>query len=318
MSGTCVYALAAVLLTAEYGGESSPGQVGDSELEKGVRQAQEGEYDQAVVTLDRAVKRLGDRGAPARDLSRAHVYLAVAYVGLGQEQAARGSFLEALRVDPTLELAQDEYPARIVRFFDEVRRSEGLTRPAAAGEAPRRPGPAPAPEKKGRSRTPLVLLGVAGAAGVGAAVALGGGGGGGDTASVAAPAPQPPAAVTGTLTIVGLSPPAGSTIKVPGRSIAAGSGLLEMRFGAVTSADVSAATLYVGLRKENGVYAVNTWVRDLKLRAGEPTTIVANSFTLSYDPPFETTHIEVILSGPTSEPIVTAYFNSVGYSFAGP
>jgi hypothetical protein len=55
MSGTCVCALA-VLLTAAYGGEPSPGQVDDSDLEKGVRQAQEGEYDQAVVTLDRAVK----------------------------------------------------------------------------------------------------------------------------------------------------------------------------------------------------------------------------------------------------------------------
>jgi hypothetical protein len=300
-------------------GTSPLGQAaGDPELERGVRQAQEGEHDRAVVTLDAVVRRLEERGGPARDLSRAYVYLAVAYLGLQQEPAARARFLDALRTDSTLELSADEYPPRIVRFFEEVRRSAPVSRPPATTPPPTPAAPAAGAEKKGGS-SKVILLGAAGAAAAGTALAVGGGGGGGSTPYTPPTVTPPAAVVTGTLTIVGLSPPPGGTVPVSGRSIPAGSGLLEIRFDVVTSADLSGATLLLEMMKENGVVCAYTWKRDLSFRANEHTTVLVDSFTLQYDPPFETSHMKATLTRPPSEELIaTANFNAAGWTFASP
>lgn len=282
---------------------------GDPDLEEGVRQAQEGEYDRAVVTLDGVVRRLRQGGGAAAALSRAQVYLGVAYLGLNQEQAARTSFEAALRTQPSLALSADEYPPRVVRVFEDVRRSS-----TPAAPPPKAPAAA-APEKRG-SKKPLILLGAVGVAAGGAALALGGGGGGSSTSTPVTPSNV---VVTGTVTLAGVSPPAGSTIRVPGRSIAAGSGLLEVRLDVVTSGDVSGATLLLEMMKENGVICAYTWSRNLSFRAGQHSTVLVDTFTLNYDPPFETTHMQATLTrSPSDEVIANAYFNSTGWAFASP
>ena len=94
---------------------------GDSDLATGVRQAQEGEYEKAVVTLDGVVRRLTDQPGAAGELTSAHIYLGVAHLGLGDQEEARSSFEKALRATPDLQLSREEYPPRVVRFFETVR-----------------------------------------------------------------------------------------------------------------------------------------------------------------------------------------------------
>ncbi len=122
-------------------------QAGDPEMEKGIRQAQEGEFEQAIATLQGVLPRLHERKAPPHDIARAHVYLGVAHLGLNDPATARTSFLEAIRIDPTLKLSSEEYPPRIVRAFEEARRSAP---PAPATAAPPATGVPPRPRRPRR------------------------------------------------------------------------------------------------------------------------------------------------------------------------
>lgn len=142
----------------------------DSELEQGVRQAQRGAFEDAVITLDAVVHDLAAEGAPPEELTRAHVYLAIAYLGLEQEQKARVTFLEALRIDPELELSAQQFPPRILRFFEAIRQEvppppEAEPRPAApetaappGGDSESAQVTPPHPEE-GRGKRRLLLLG---------------------------------------------------------------------------------------------------------------------------------------------------------------
>jgi hypothetical protein len=207
-------------------------QAGDPEMEKGIRQAQEGEFEQAIVTLQGVLPRLLERKAPARDVARVHVYLGVSHLGLNDPAAGKASFLEAIRIDPTLRLGSDEYPPRIVRAFEEARLSAPpapapaatattatksaapATPPAAPPTTPAAPpsSKAEAAAKKGGSKLPLVLLGV-GAVGGGVALAAGGGGGGTSTpASGSTPTVTPPQGPTGSVNLLESFPPAGGHV----------------------------------------------------------------------------------------------------------
>ena len=161
----------------------------DTDLASGIRQAQQGEFDAAVITLDRAIQRLTAAGGPAPDLARAYVYRAVAEIGLGQDAKARESFLKARAKDPHLRLNTDEFPPRIVQAYDQALASAGLT---SAGSAPTTAATVPAaePQKKGGGSKTLWVI--AGLGAVGAGVAVAAGGGGGDPPPAATPTPQPP------------------------------------------------------------------------------------------------------------------------------
>jgi hypothetical protein len=152
----------------------------DTDLATGVRQAQEGDFENAVTTLDSVVRRLTSQPARAKDLARAYTYLSIAYLGLSQEQTAKAKFLEAWKADSSMELSPREFPPRILEFFEQARKEAGTPattpRPAAS---PRPAAAAPAPaaeEKKGGSKTVPILIGAAVLGGVGVAVAAGGGG----------------------------------------------------------------------------------------------------------------------------------------------
>lgn len=250
---------------------------GDADLEKGIRQAQEGEFEQAIATLRAALPRLKD--GPPQDLTRAHVYLGVAHLGLGDAAAARSSFLEALRADRALRLSAEEYPPRVLRAFEEARSAlppeppasarqpapaaAPAPAPAAAGPEPPpsapaatpadRPAPtasaspaqAPAPKKK--SSLPLVLVGVGAAAAGGVALAAGGGGGGDSTApaSTSPPVTAPPGP-TGEVRLIASFPPAGGTVPLPSDP-RAGMTVPEITFEVVYGADVANAEFEINL-----------------------------------------------------------------------
>src|SRR5688572_1186946 len=163
----------------------------DTDLAAGVRQAQEGDFENAVVTLDSVVRRLSAQPARTKDLARAYTYLSIAYQGLGQEQQAKAKFLEALKLDREMTLSSREFPPRILEFFEKTRREANLSAPAPVATPAPRPTPramsTPEPEKKKGSKTVPILIGAALLGGVGVAVAAGGGGSGPD------PTPAPPA-----------------------------------------------------------------------------------------------------------------------------
>ena len=93
----------------------------DTDLANGVRQAQEGDFENAVVTLDGVVRRLTGQPSRAKDLARAYTYLSIAYLGLSQEQTAKAKFLEAWKTDSDMNLSPREFPPRVLEFFEKAR-----------------------------------------------------------------------------------------------------------------------------------------------------------------------------------------------------
>ena len=151
----------------------------DTDLANGVRQAQEGDFENAVVTLDGVVRRLSGQPARAKEMARAYTYLSIAYLGLSQEQTAKAKFLEAWKADRDMNLSPREFPPKILEFFEKAREEVHMTStgPATASPSPRPAAVrAPEPKKKG-SKTVPILIGVAVLGGVGVAVAASGGGG---------------------------------------------------------------------------------------------------------------------------------------------
>ena len=162
----------------------------DTDLANGVRQAQEGDFENAVVTLDGVVRRLSGQPARAKEMARAYTYLSIAYLGLSQEQTAKAKFLEAWKADRDMNLSPREFPPRILEFFERARQEANLPTGGAKSSPPPPPAAAvraPEPKKKG-SKTVPIIIGAAVLAGVGVAVAAGGGGGGG-----VSPTPTPQA-----------------------------------------------------------------------------------------------------------------------------
>src|SRR5262245_66613875 len=77
----------------------APPAVGTEELARGIRQVSEGDFENAVLTLDGAVRSLAQEPARVRDLAQAYLHLGIAYVALDQRERARASFKEALARD---------------------------------------------------------------------------------------------------------------------------------------------------------------------------------------------------------------------------
>jgi tetratricopeptide (TPR) repeat protein len=150
--------------------------VSDPDVQKGVKQVDEGDYDAAIFTLDSAARRLAGDPAKVADLSQAYLYLGIAYMGKGHQAAAHAKFREAVQQIRDISLSPDRFPPKVIDAL-EAARAEVRKAPAVPATATT----ATAPEKKGGKKGLLILGGVA-VLGGGAAVALGGGGdGGGDS-----------------------------------------------------------------------------------------------------------------------------------------
>ena len=174
----------------------------ETRLANGIRELEEGSLDAALVTLDGAVQRL--KGDPARrkDLARAHLYLAVARLGLRQADSARLQMREALVADPDLALDPKQFPPGCSSSSRRCGRSWRQAPPARRHPHPCRQHPrAPARllrrRRRGAARPSSVGGGLAVAGGL-AAVAAGGGGGG---AATPTPTPNPGGTVTLTLNV---------------------------------------------------------------------------------------------------------------------
>lgn len=138
-----------------------PAPTADVEVQKGVSQVEEGDYDTALLTLDAAARRLVSDPSRSRELARAYLYLGIAYLAKGHETSARARFREALAQAGDLELEPDQFAPRVIELFEKAREDVKTT--------------VPPPEKKGRKGL-WIGAGVV-AAGGGVALAVGSGGG---------------------------------------------------------------------------------------------------------------------------------------------
>lgn len=150
----------------------------ESDLERGIRLVEEGDYDSGILTLDTAARRLASEPARLRELSQAYLYLGIAFLGKGHEAAARAKFRDALAKVKDLSLSPEKFPPKVIDLF-EAAREESARMAAAASTAPSQAAAAVSaspPRKKGHGKAILIGVGLAAAGGVGVAVAAGGGG----------------------------------------------------------------------------------------------------------------------------------------------
>jgi ankyrin repeat protein len=115
----------------------------DPDVDIGVRLVDEGDFEEAVKKLSGAVQRLSASGDRAGELSRAYLYLAIAYLQLSEEQKAKAQFVEAWKSDRTLQLSPHEFPPKVISAFK-----------AALEEAKARSAPA---EEPARPRNPAMV-----------------------------------------------------------------------------------------------------------------------------------------------------------------
>lgn len=168
----------------------------DADVQKGIAQVDEGDYDGAILTLDNAARRLTADKTKTNDLAQAYLYLGIAYIGKGREAAAKAKFREAVAQIKTLSLSADKFPPKVVDLFEAAKAEEAK---AAAVPAPT-PGassastPAAPEKKKGGGKAIFIVGGLAVAGG---AVALAGGGSGGSSSST------PTTPTTQTMTFTG-------------------------------------------------------------------------------------------------------------------
>jgi hypothetical protein len=126
-------------------GTTSQTPVPISELEQGIRQVNEGDFEQAIETLDRVIHRLKGEKAQTKAIAQAYVYIGVAYLGLGHEKLAKARFLDAVGTDQSLLLGSEFSPKVLETFrlaLDEMQRSgaRGARPPLPGAEASERHG----------------------------------------------------------------------------------------------------------------------------------------------------------------------------------
>ncbi len=151
--------LAASLMVGTALSQNAPG-AAEPTLPPGIKQFIDGDLAGAVFTLEAVIRTLGVEPAlHAKDLSQAYLYRGAAFVGLGQEENAKGSFAAALQYDKTLRIGEDKFSPRVVRVFEAAR--TGKTRSVLL------------PSSNVGKKAGISALGIAGI--VGGVAAIGGG-----------------------------------------------------------------------------------------------------------------------------------------------
>jgi ankyrin repeat protein len=117
----------------------------DPELDTGVRLVDEGDFEEAVKRLSGVVQRLEKQPGHARELGRAYLYLAIAYLQLSEEQKAKAQFIEAWKSDQSLKLSPHEFPPKVISAFKQALEEARAAAPAtnAAAARPRNPALVP-------------------------------------------------------------------------------------------------------------------------------------------------------------------------------
>lgn len=134
----------AVLVLCAFGNRLVPARAdtpANPEIEAGIRQVQEGDFETAVITLEAGVRRLA-RDTPRSPLIvSAAVHLGIAYIALDQREVAKARFKDALAVDPGLRLTTERYSPKVIAAFEEARRERAAQ--ALATPTPSKRSPAP-------------------------------------------------------------------------------------------------------------------------------------------------------------------------------
>jgi hypothetical protein len=172
-------------------------------LQAGIKQFGDGDLAGAVFTLESVIRNLTVEPAlHAKELSQAYLYRGAAFVGLTQEENAKGSFAAALKYDKNLRIGEDRFSPRVVRVFEAAR--TGKTKSVLLP-------PSNVAKKAGIGALGIVGI-VAGVAAIGGGVAA---------ATHSNPPPTTPALPTAsdggiTLSFLSSSPSSGSTISLAG------------------------------------------------------------------------------------------------------
>jgi hypothetical protein len=152
-----------------------PATATDPEIAEGIRLAETGEYDQAIVTLDSAAHRLEGSTDKAPELAEAYLYLGVAYLAKGHETSAKARFRDAIARVRGLRIDSTKFAPKVVELFEQARQEIGAVGPAPAPSPTAQAQASPAPSKGGSKTIWLVAGGAAVAGGVALLVAGGGG-----------------------------------------------------------------------------------------------------------------------------------------------
>jgi len=163
----------AFLLAVSPAFSQSPALAADPDVALGIRHVDEGEYDDAILVLDAAARRLSQAKAPSHLLSQAYLYLGIAYLAKGHETSAKARFRDALAQVRDLEVTPESFAPRVVEMFEKAR--EEMRAANTGSEAAPAAIVSPPPVEKGGGGK-LLLIGGGLAAAAGVAVAAGGGG----------------------------------------------------------------------------------------------------------------------------------------------
>jgi len=92
------------------------------DLDKAVTQHEEGEYRASIETLRSILQKVGDEKILKGDRVKVHQYMAFNYIALDEDEAAKGEFLELLKVNPKFKLPPRDTSPKIIAVFKKVKR----------------------------------------------------------------------------------------------------------------------------------------------------------------------------------------------------
>jgi hypothetical protein len=115
-------------------------------LARGIRQVENGDLEAAVATLELFLRSAPPQAATPQDRARAHLYLALAHLGLAQTALAEGAVREAVRIDPELRPDPLRFPPKIVETWEQARASSQGAPPSPPATSPL-PAPAGGPSR---------------------------------------------------------------------------------------------------------------------------------------------------------------------------
>jgi tetratricopeptide (TPR) repeat protein len=88
----------------------------DDSLQQGISAYENGDFDLAIVKLNVAISKIENA-----DLIIAYKYLALALIGKRQTGKAEAAFQEAIKLNPSLKLNENEYSSKVISLFQKVR-----------------------------------------------------------------------------------------------------------------------------------------------------------------------------------------------------
>jgi len=101
-------------------GAAIDGSPSDPYFDRGLRQLAEGDFQEAVLTLEPVARRLEQAGKE-KELARAEFYLGIALLELNRQGSAKERFLKALDLDSSLKVPGALFSPKITSFFGTVR-----------------------------------------------------------------------------------------------------------------------------------------------------------------------------------------------------